>query len=206
MEKKEIVIASKNVHKIREYKEIFKEVLLDFDVLSLLNFPKYIAAKEAFDTFEKNAKQKALHAAKFLNKLVLADDSGLIVPALNGEPGVYSARYAGKDASDIDNRKKLLDKMEGFDEEKRYAYFECYIVVASSAGVEKVSNAICEGFLLTEEKGGCGFGYDPLFVKNGYSKTFSQLDPSLKNKISHRRKAFDKILPFLESLQDEVLN
>lgn len=198
----EIVIASKNIHKIREYKDMFRE-LPNFDVLSLLDFPNYISKEEKGNSFRENAKEKALDAAKELNKLVLADDSGLIVPALNKEPGIYSARYAGKNATYADNRKKLLTNMENLRDEKRYAFFECHISLASPECLRKEVSAICEGMIMEKERGGGGFGYDSLFSKHGYNKTFAELDSFLKNKISHRRKAFDKMKPFLESLFKE---
>ncbi len=137
MDKKntQLVIASKNVHKIREYKEILKE-LFNFDVLSLLDFPKYTPKEESSETFSENAISKALNAAKALNKWVIADDSGLIVPALKGQPGIVSARYAGKNASDVDNRKKLLAEMKELEEEDRNAYFECCIALASPEGLK----------------------------------------------------------------------
>jgi len=195
----EIVIASKNVHKIREYKEMLREIV-NLDILSLLDFPNYIVKEEGGISFQDNAKKKALNAAKELNRWVLADDSGLVVPALNKEPGLYSARYAGKDATYADNRKKLLANMEKLEDEDRNAFFECHIALSSPEYLKKVVFAICEGRIVEKEKGGGGFGYDSLFVKNGYSKTFAELDSSIKNRISHRRKAFDKIKPFLETL------
>jgi len=197
----EIVIASTNSHKIREVKAMLKGHV-QYDIRSLLDFPQYQPPPETEDTFEGNAKLKAVHAAKALNRWVLADDSGLVVPAIGGEPGVYSARFAGEQATDLDNRKKLLQKMEHLLEEDRNAYFECCLVLASPAGVKKSVTGICEGTLLTQEKGRGGFGYDPLFIKHGYSKTFSELEESIKNRVSHRRKALDKMLPFLESLRD----
>jgi XTP/dITP diphosphohydrolase len=201
MDKKNIqlVIASKNVHKIREYKEILKE-LFNFDVLSLLDFPKYTPKEESSKTFRENAISKALNAAKALNKWVIADDSGLIVPALKGQPGIVSARYAGKNASDVDNRKKLLAEMKELEEEDRNAYFECCIALASPEGLKKCVCATCEGSIAKMERGGGGFGYDPLFIKHEYSKTFAELEASIKNRISHRRKALDKLVIFLETL------
>lgn len=202
MEKKEfiqIVIASKNVHKIREFKEMFK-FLSNFDVLSLLDFPDYCPPKEDGKSFKENAEKKALFAAKALNKLVIADDSGLIVPSLDGRPGIHSARYAGENATDLDNRKKLLTDMQDFEDNKRNAFFECCIAIASFDGIKKSSCASVDGIILKKERGGGGFGYDPLFVKNEYSKTFAELDSSIKIKISHRRKAFDKLISYLESL------
>ncbi len=194
----ELVIASTNPHKIRELKSLLK-AYPQYDVRSLVDFPQYEAPPETEDTFEGNAKLKAIHAAKALNRWVIADDSGLVVPALDGAPGVYSARFAGNDATDLDNRKKLLRLMQHLLEEDRNAYFECCIVLASPTGVTKCVHGICEGIVLQQEKGSGGFGYDPLFIKNGYSKTFAELEESIKNRISHRRKAFDKLIPFLES-------
>jgi XTP/dITP diphosphohydrolase len=194
----ELVIASTNPHKIREFKSMLKKNL-QYDIRSLLDFPDYVPPPETEDSFEGNAKLKAAHAAAALNRWALADDSGLVVPAIGGAPGVYSARFAGDQATDHDNRKKLLQLMQHLLDEDRNAYFECCIALASPSGVKKCVNGICEGTILVQEKGGGGFGYDPLFMKNGYSKTFAELEESIKNRISHRRKALDKLLPFLES-------
>jgi len=195
----ELVIASTNIHKIREFKSMFKSDAR-FDVRSLLDFPDYTPPAETGETFEKNATMKATHAAAALHRWVIADDSGLVVPALGGIPGVQSARFAGDHATDADNRKKLLEKMSHLLGEDRDAYFECCIVLASPSGVKKCVKGVCEGTLLTHEKGGGGFGYDPLFIKHGYSKTFAELDETTKNRISHRRKAFDKLFLALDSL------
>ncbi len=195
----QLVIASKNIHKIRECKAILK-VLFHVDILTLMDFPNYVPPEETGSTFEENASLKAVHAAKKLNTWVIADDSGIVVPALNGAPGVFSARYAGKDASDADNRKKLLQEMNYLRDDDRYAYFECAIALASPDGLRKCVKGTCEGTLTSQEKGGSGFGYDPLFVKHEYRKTFAELEESVKNRISHRRKALDKILLSLEAL------
>lgn len=194
-----IIIASKNLHKIREFRAILGK-LEQIDFLSLLDFPTYTPLEETGATFAENAATKALHAAKTLNHWALADDSGLVVPSLDSAPGIYSARYAGASATDKDNRKKLLESMHHLEDADRYAYFECCIALASPEGVKKTASGICEGSILKEEKGSSGFGYDPLFVKHEYSKTFAQLEESVKNRISHRRKALDKILFLLESL------
>jgi XTP/dITP diphosphohydrolase len=194
----QLIIASKNIHKIREYKTILNELFLNIDILSLLDFPKYLPKEETGLSFKDNAISKAVDAASALNNWVLADDSGLIVPALNGNPGVYSARYAGNNATDADNRKKLLREMENFRDKDRFAFFECCIAIASPKSLKKCVCAKCEGKIETEEKGGEGFGYDPLFTKHDYNKTFAELSESIKNKISHRRKAIDKLLPTLE--------
>lgn len=198
----EIVLATNNLHKIREFRDMIKSIkaLRHLDVLSLLNFPEYEAPEEIGTTFCENAMIKAIHAGATLKKLVLADDSGLMVPALSeGGPAVYSKRYAGPDATDVDNRAKLLMAMETLKDEERYAYFECCLALANEKGLLKSVMGTVEGTLLAEERGRNGFGYDPLFVKHDYDKTFAELDEATKNKISHRRKALEKMLHFLET-------
>lgn len=194
-----LVIASANVHKIREIKSILKGKL-PFDLLSLKDFPDYVPPHENGKTFLENATIKAEHCAKTLKEWALADDSGLIVPALKGAPGIYSARYAGSNASDADNRKKLLKEMAGLEENERFAFFECCVALASPEGIKKSACANCEGKILSTERGGGGFGYDPLFEKHEYNKTFAELKEEVKNQISHRKKALDKLLPTLLSM------
>lgn len=195
-----LLLASKNVHKIREMREILSSVK-QLDIWSLLDFPNYQPPEESGSTFEENASLKAIDAATKLKCWALGEDSGLVVPALQGRPGVFSRRYAGSSASDRDNRKKLLAEMENLSDDDRSAYYMCAMAIASPEGkVEKMITATCEGQITIEERGGNGFGYDPLFQKYEYSKTFGELEESVKNRISHRRKALDKILPFFESL------
>ena len=195
----ELVIGSRNIHKIREFKSMLKK-MGPFDLISLLDFPNYTPLPETGSSFEENAIIKATHAAKILGKLVLADDSGLVVPALQGKPGIISQRFAGEHASDKENRKKLLQEMSSLQESMRHAYFECSIALASPQGLLKTSKGAVEGIILSDEKGSHGFGYDALFLKHEYGKTFAQLDEETKNRISHRRKALDKIAPVLENL------
>lgn len=195
----QLVIASRNVHKIRECRAILKNYP-KLDILSLMDFPNYVPPKEEGATFEEIATKKAIHAAESLERWVIADDSGLVVPALQGAPGIFSARYAGDTASEKDNRRKLLQDMQHLHEHDRQASFECCIVLASPRGVKKCAKGICEGIILSEERGSSGFGYDPLFLKFEYSKTFAELEEDTKIRISHRRKALDKILISLESL------
>jgi XTP/dITP diphosphohydrolase len=197
----EIVIASGNLHKIREFRDMLKP-LKHIEILSLKNFPNYTAPEEDKTTFKDNAILKAEHAAKALNKWVLADDSGLVVPAINGEPGVVSRRYAGDQATDAENRKKLLERMQGLGDEARAAYFECCLALASPAGLKKSVTGTCEGVIIEHERGNHGFGYDSLFVKYDYDKTFGELDENTKNRISHRRKAFEKLALYLEVLRE----
>ena len=196
----QIVIASKNVHKIRELRSILHS-FPQIDVLSLLDFPDYTPPEETGSTFKENAVLKATHAAMALKLWAIADDSGLVVPSIEGKPGVYSARFAGANATDRDNRKKLLNMMQHLQDHDRNGYFECSIALASADGkLHKDVNATCEGTLLPMEKGGGGFGYDSLFIKHEYNKTFAELEESVKNRISHRRKAIDKILTTLETI------
>jgi XTP/dITP diphosphohydrolase len=195
----ELVIASHNIHKIREFKSILKKVGT-FDLFSLMDFPDYVPVEETGSTFEENAILKARHAATALGKLVLADDSGLVVPALKGAPGVYSARYAGKNASDKDNRQKLLKEMRLLQDHSRQAYFECVLALATPEKLIKTAKGVVEGVILEKEKGSAGFGYDSLFMKHEYGKTFAELNEETKNRISHRRKALDRLLPTFETL------
>lgn len=194
-----LVIASKNAHKIREFRFMLKD-LAHVDVLSLRDFPNYIPPEESGSSFEENAKIKALDAAQKLKCIVLADDSGLVIPALNGEPGVFSARYAGPNASDTENRDKLVHKLKSLPEEKRVGYYECCIALASEHGVTKTVSGLCEGQLLDTPRGSHGFGYDSIFLKYDYSKTFAEIEGEIKNRISHRRKAFDKLSATLHHL------
>ncbi|HCJ84146.1 MAG: non-canonical purine NTP pyrophosphatase, RdgB/HAM1 family [Chlamydiae bacterium GWC2_50_10] len=200
----ELVIASKNIHKIREFRSMLKGVP-NLDLFSLLDFPSYVPPLEAGSTFEENAIQKALDAAKALNKVVLADDSGLVVPALFGRPGVFSSRFAGEDASDRENRQKLLCEMVPLKENQRSAFFECCIALAGPEGLKRAVHGLCEGAVLTEERGNQGFGYDPLFVKYDYSKSFAEMNEETKNRISHRRKALDKLLPLIIALAEKEI-
>jgi XTP/dITP diphosphohydrolase len=193
----EIVLASHNVHKIREYREMFAR-LEGCDMITLHQFPDYQQPEEVYPTFAENALLKARHASRVLKRWVLADDSGLVVPKLNGQPGVCSRRFAGEGATDSDNRKKLLKMMAGFVDLERAAYFECCLAIVSPDGYERCFTGICEGQILTEERGRNGFGYDSLFLKHDYDKSFAEIDESTKNRISHRRKAFDKLATALE--------
>lgn len=196
----EIVLASKNLHKVREFREMFK-ALKHIDLLSLHNFPDYQPPPEAGASFKEIATTKALHAAQELDKLVLADDSGLVVPILGGAPGLYSHRFAGNEASDADNRKKLLALLEGKKGIERSAYFECCLALADKNGLIKCVIARCEGLIAEKESGSHGFGYDSLFVKHDYDKTFAELG-NVKNRVSHRGKAFELLAQYLGQKAD----
>lgn len=195
----DLVVASHNIHKVREFRTLLKTIS-ELDIYSLNDFPEYQLPEETGTTFEENAILKATHASKALNRWILADDSGLVVPALDNAPGIFSARFAGPNASDVDNRKKLITLLKKLPDDKRVGYFECCIALSSPDGNVRTVRGICEGELLVEERGRHGFGYDPIFRKYEYGKTFAELDEDLKNRISHRRKAFDKLSIFLENL------
>jgi len=188
-----IVLATGNQNKVRE----FQEILAGFPVriASLKDFPKIPEAIEDGKTFEENAYKKALHTAKILGLPAIADDSGLCVDALDGEPGVYSARYAGEKASDDDNCRKLLDKMANVTDRK--ARFACVISIAVPSGPALTYEDFCEGEILREKRGTSGFGYDPLFWFPPLGKSFAELSSTEKNQVSHRGKA-------LAQLKDEI--
>ena len=199
----EIVIASHNVHKIKEIRDLFKALLRQPpDLTSLLNYPHYTPPPYQGKTLQENAETKAIHAAKTLNKWVLADDSGLVVPALsdpNNLQANLSKYFAGDDATDSENIRKLLQELQNRSGLERAAYYECCLALASPDEVKKVATGICEGYISTEESGRKGFGYDGVFAKHDYEKTFAELDETAKNRISHRRKAFEKLALYLES-------
>jgi XTP/dITP diphosphohydrolase len=162
------------------------ELLPGFE--SLPSFP------EDAPTFAENAAGKALHYSRFAEGLVFADDSGLVVPALGGAPGVYSARYAGANATNAERIAKLLGELRGREGEARAAYFVCAIALANRGQAIAIVTARVDGEILESPRGGGGFGYDPVFYFPALKKTFAELLPEEKNKISHRGKAFRKLL------------
>lgn len=189
-----LVIATKNPHKLKEIKEIlnFSKV----QIFSLNDFKNFPEIKETGKTFYENAYIKAKAINRYTNLPALADDSGLEVKALNYEPGIYSARYAGKNASDSERIKKLLNKMKGIPFERRKARFVCCMVFIDG---RKIFNAtgFCEGYIATRPAGRNGFGYDPVFYIPDIGKTLAQLAPEQKNIISHRANAVKKIREIL---------
>jgi XTP/dITP diphosphohydrolase len=155
--------------------------------------------EEDSNTFGENAAGKALHYSRFAPDLVIADDSGLVVPSLAGAPGVHSARYAGPGASDADRIRKLLDEMRGTKGENRKARFVCVTVLAEAGQARGIFSASAEGEILETPRGGGGFGYDPIFFFPALGKTYAELTREEKNLHSHRGKAFRKALEFLLS-------
>lgn len=197
----EIVLATTNLHKIREFREMFK-TLRFVDLLSLVNFPDYVQPEETEDSFEGNANLKALHAAQALGKWVIADDSGLVVPALGGAPGVNSRHYAGENSSDKENRLHLLKEMSHLQPFQRSAYYQCTLALAGKDGLRKTVSGRVEGMILEEERGREGFGYDSLFQQYDSHQSFGEIPSSIKNQISHRRRALEKLVATLESLRN----
>jgi XTP/dITP diphosphohydrolase len=167
------------------------------DVISLASFEKPPVVREDGDTFRKNAVKKAVRISKFVEGLALADDSGLVVDALRGDPGVRSARYAGPGKNDKDNCRKVLKLLEGVPLKKRTARFICAAAIADHGKVIKVIEEDCKGLIAFEMKGRYGFGYDPLFLIPKYNKTFGQLGLKTKDRMSHRSKALKKARAFL---------
>ncbi len=186
----EIVISSRNSGKKRELRSLLKG--LKIKVLDLNDFPAAPRVEEKGKTFEENAAAKALKIAKFTGRLTLADDSGLEVEALGGRPGVYSARFAGRNAADEANNRKLLRALAGVPKLKRKARFVCVIALADKDKLAGLVRGECGGRIAFEPDGKNGFGYDPVFFSPKHNKTFARLSPGEKNAVSHRGKALRK--------------
>ena len=193
-----LFIASSNQGKLREYRALAVAAGISIEIALLPGFDSIPPFEEGFSTFAENAAGKALHYSRFSPELVLADDSGLVVPALGGAPGVHSARYAGPGASDADRIHKLLEEMRGKTGESRRAYFVCVIVLANAGEALGVFSASAEGEILDAPRGEHGFGYDPVFFFPAMQKSYAELAREEKNLHSHRGKAFQKALAFLQ--------
>jgi XTP/dITP diphosphohydrolase len=194
-----LLVASSNRGKLREYQALAEPAGASVDLAFIPNFDSLPVFEEIWPTFGENAAGKALHYSRFAKGLVIADDSGLVVPALGGAPGVLSARYAGPDASDADRIQKLLGEMNGKNSRDREARFVCVVAVAQSGIVRGLFSASAEGILLDEPRGLGGFGYDPIFYFPALGKTYAEISREEKNLYSHRGKAFHKALEFLTS-------
>jgi XTP/dITP diphosphohydrolase len=183
-----VILSSGNQHKISELKSILGE--FDLEVISKndIGYSDF-EVEEDGDTLEENSLKKAMELWKKTGNIVIADDTGLFVEYLNGEPGVYSARYAGEDATYEDNNKLLLEKLENVPIVKRKAYFKTVVSIVDSNGTSFKVEGICKGSIGLETEGDNGFGYDPIFIVEGLNKTFAQMTDSEKNKYSHRGKA-----------------
>jgi XTP/dITP diphosphohydrolase len=194
-----LIVASSNGGKLREYRALTASAGASLDLVLIPNFYELPKFDEAANTFGENAVGKALHYSHFSDGLVIADDSGLVVPALGGAPGVHSARYAGPGASDADRIRKLVDAMRAKKDGDRRARFVCVIAVAERGEARGVFSAAAEGELLDAPRGEGGFGYDPIFFLPKLGKTYAEISREEKNQHSHRGKAFRKALEFLMS-------
>ena len=193
-----ILIATKNRGKLREVQNILAG--LPVVLATLDQFPDLPEPVEDAETFEGNAERKALHYARLTGLWTLADDSGLEVDALGGAPGVYSARYAGRQGDDAANNAKLIRELSKVPDVKRTARFRCAVVVASPEGVLATGCGTFEGVLVDDARGSNGFGYDPHFFVPELGMTAAELRPEHKNHISHRARALTAIRPFIERL------
>ncbi len=193
------ILASQNKHKLEEIKDILKD--LDIEILSMDEVGLGdLEIVEDGKTFEDNSFKKALTVMEKTNTPVIADDSGLEVDYLDGAPGVYSSRFAGENASDEDNNTKLLKLLEGVAERERTARFVSVITVVFPDGKKLCIRGECNGIIGYEKKGENGFGYDPLFIVPEYNETFAQLGSEIKNKISHRARALEKLRKELKNI------
>ena len=191
---REVILATRNAHKVREFRELLGE---DFEVRDLSAFPRINVPPETGRTFEENARLKAMTVSQARqvqdrHLFVLADDSGLEVDALGGAPGIFSARYAGDAATDEQNIKKLLRelaRMGAHEISQRTARFHCVLALARAGKVLDTFSGAVEGVIADLPRGSGGFGYDPVFVPDGFEQTFGELSPDVKNEISHRARA-----------------
>ena len=189
----QIVIATNNAGKLAEIRMMLSEA---YELLSLEDIGFRDEIEEPFDSFEENAHAKAATVFAACGKPVLADDSGICVHALNGTPGVFSARFGGEPRSDESNNRKLLEALSG--EADRSAFYKAVICLIWE-GEAYFFEGICNGRILEAPRGAGGFGYDPLFVPDGYDQSFGELPPSVKKEISHRAKALHALTDFLNS-------
>ena len=200
------VIATRNTHKLEEIRSILN--FQGLEICSALDFPDIPDTIEDRDTLEGNAIKKAQELCDATGLMALADDSGLEVEALDGAPGVYSARYAGEPCSYEDNNTKLLRELSG--KENRRARFRTVIALARPGEKPLTVEGICEGKIIEKLRGKNGFGYDPLFVPDGFSETFAELPAETKNKISHRAQALAQVSKhwkhFFQGLETTIYN
>lgn len=188
----QVVIASKNKHKLEEIKAILKDFPLTIESMDEVGLENLEIIEDG-ETFEENSMKKAVEVMKETGAIAIADDSGLEVKAIDNQPGVYSARFSGEGATDEKNNEKLLHMLKELPMEERNARFVSVISVAFPDGKKISVRGECKGFIGFEKKGESGFGYDPLFIVPEYDKTFAELGSEIKNKISHRANALEKL-------------
>jgi XTP/dITP diphosphohydrolase len=194
-----LVLGTRNRKKCQEIVEILGD--LNLELHDLTSYPSALEVIEDGTTFEANARKKASEVAQTLGLWVLGEDSGLVVPGLQGRPGIYSARYAGKQGSDEANNNKVLAELAPLPDDKRAAYYICTAALADPKGeIHAVVEGRCHGVIIGERRGTGGFGYDPLFLIPEYHKTFGELSARVKHALSHRAKALAQLRPTLREL------
>lgn len=198
---KRIIAASSNAHKIKEIQAIMGKFGMEVVSRKDAGVPEFEIVEDG-ETFEENSKKKAVEIMKASGEITVADDSGLMVDYLGGAPGVYSARFAGEECDDEKNNLKLMKLLEGLPQEEKKAQFVSVITLAYPNGEVLVARGECPGRIIEVPTGENGFGYDPLFVPDGFDKTFAQLTEDEKNKISHRAKALEKLEELLTGRED----
>lgn len=202
MEKRKLVVSTGNQHKVEEIRNILKD--LQIEVVSKKDVGLgNLDVIEDGETLEENSLKKAKALAEKIDYMVLADDSGLFVDVLNGDPGVYSSRYGGEEGNDKKNNAKLLNQLKDISLDKRDAMFKSVIALITENKEIIVVNGECKGKIGFEPKGENGFGYDPLFTPEGYNNTFGELGEEIKNKISHRAKALENLKEALKKILEE---
>ena len=202
---RQLILASRNSGKIREFRRMLAEVSSDIEVLSLIDFPNLPDVEETGATLQENAELKASQITEATGKTCLADDSGIFIDALNGDPGVYSARWSGVHGDDSANNAKVLKQIQELEVNgpvDRSAQFRCVVALSFPKGHRRAGETIFEsgqmpGRIIDVGRGAHGFGYDPIFVPDGYTQTSAELDAQEKDRISHRGQAMRKILPIL---------
>lgn len=195
----QLILGTHNQKKLRELKILLAD--LPIEVQSLADCVEPLNVEETGTTFQENARLKATEQARHLNHWVMGEDSGLTVPALNGEPGVYSARYAGEDATDSDNNSKLIQNISSVPPEKRNGYYTSHISLSDPEGNIRIDvQRTCHGRIVLEPRGTAGFGYDPYFELSEYHQTFAELGDSVKSVLSHRARAMREFLEKLKSI------
>jgi len=194
-----LVVGTRNAKKRQEIFELLGDLPLEIrDLRSRPDAPEVV---EDGTTFEANARKKATELAGFLRQWVLGEDSGLVVPELQGRPGVYSARYAGKQGDDAANNARLLAELAPLHEDKRAAYYVCTAALADPEGqVKAIAEGRCHGIIVRDYRGSGGFGYDPLFLIPEYHRTFGELSPRVKHALSHRARAIEQLRPVFRRL------
>lgn len=191
-----VLLATNNPHKLEEFRAIFSNVPLR--LLSLSDIQLDVDVEESGNTFAENAELKARAYAQMSHVLTLADDSGLEIDALGGAPGVYSARYLGRETSYGERFQVILEQLKGLPLALRSARFRCVIAVASPSGIVRIVEGIVEGVIAESPRGTHGFGYDPIFYLPELGKTFAELEPGEKNRVSHRARAAQSARKLLE--------